>query len=490
MTIEDELKRMSDGTESKTLELKTQDSKISEAKTSELDSESEDELDDQEHEDNESKDRQSEDGLDDDNKTEENDSDDQDNKAEDNNQQEDIDEEEHEEHDDNDDNGNDYDIDNNPQYADDYYNEQDQKYINDQKNNDHVDYEHVDEKHVDEEHGENYYGYGSHNDHYEYKGNDSQLANAAPLLSENKSDFSFLLDLLDSDDEITGIRVYDNIIEDRKEDRKEDGKEDGKENHSDNTNNHIPTNNYMGVSGTYNFMNNLALLHDINARLYHDMQSSNIIPVGRHSQLASRQPPHQSPQQLPQPPHQREQKQSHQQLPQPIENKHQYQLQPPPQPHHQREQPTLEQPHQYQLPHQIVQQHQLPPAENKQSLLPPQQQPQLQPRTLQLNNRRAHINNTHRRGMYGVPCPESGVTEEAKAIVLRCAICQSNQVQTVNFPCMHACFCLDCAGPAVQQSNICPQCRTAYMHVSMLYLCYKDADDDDIKHGSKRRRLE
>ena len=476
MTIEDELKRMSDATDSKTLELKTLESKtleskISEAKTSELDSESEDELDDQEHEDNESKDRQSEDGLDDDNKTEENDSDDQDNKAEDNNRQADIDdEEEHGEHDDNNDNGNDYDIDNNPQYADDYYNEQDQKYINDQKNNDHVDYEHGDEKHVDEEHGENYHGYGSHNDHYEYKGNDSQLANAAPLLSENKSDFSFLLDLLDSDDEITGIRVYDNIIEDRKE----DGKEDGKEDDSGNTNNHIPTTNYMGVSGTYNFMNNLALLHDINERLYHDMQSSNIIPVGRHRQLASRQPLQQSPQQLPQP----------------IENKHQYQLQPPQQPPHQREQPTLEQPHQYQLSHQIVHQQQLSSAENKQPLLPPQQQPQLQPRTLQLNNRRVHINNTHRRGMYGVPCPESGVTEEAKAIVLRCAICQSNQVQTVNFPCMHACFCLDCAGPAVQQSNICPQCRTAYMHVSMLYLCYKDADDDDIKHGNKRRRLE
>jgi len=89
----------------------------------------------------------------------------------------------------------------------------------------------------------------------------------------------------------------------------------------------------------------------------------------------------------------------------------------------------------------------------------------------------------------GIPCPETGTGEEAKAVVLQCSICRNNQIQTVNFPCMHACFCLECAKPSVMQSNICPQCRTQYMHISMLYLCYRDADVDDIRHTDKRRKL-
>ena len=74
----------------------------------------------------------------------------------------------------------------------------------------------------------------------------------------------------------------------------------------------------------------------------------------------------------------------------------------------------------------------------------------------------------------GIPCPESGPVQEAKPIVPRCLVCRTNMIQTVNFPCMHACFCLECAQPAVQHSKKCPQCRTEYLHISMLYLAYDD----------------
>lgn len=74
----------------------------------------------------------------------------------------------------------------------------------------------------------------------------------------------------------------------------------------------------------------------------------------------------------------------------------------------------------------------------------------------------------------GIPCPESGPVQEAKPVVPRCLVCRTNMIQTVNFPCMHACFCLECAQPAVQHSKKCPQCRTEYLHISMLYLAYDD----------------
>jgi hypothetical protein len=84
----------------------------------------------------------------------------------------------------------------------------------------------------------------------------------------------------------------------------------------------------------------------------------------------------------------------------------------------------------------------------------------------------------------GIPCPQSGDVIEAKAIILKCSICHVNQIQTVNFPCMHACFCLSCVRPAIMHSNVCPQCREQYMHISMLYLCYNDASHSDIKEGA------
>lgn len=72
----------------------------------------------------------------------------------------------------------------------------------------------------------------------------------------------------------------------------------------------------------------------------------------------------------------------------------------------------------------------------------------------------------------GIPCPAEGASEEAVGIIARCAICQTNQIQTVNFPCMHACFCLMCIRPSISVSKICPICRTEYIMVSMLYLHY------------------
>jgi hypothetical protein len=89
----------------------------------------------------------------------------------------------------------------------------------------------------------------------------------------------------------------------------------------------------------------------------------------------------------------------------------------------------------------------------------------------------------------GIPCPQNGETIEAKEIIASCVICHVNQIQTVNFPCMHACFCLNCARPAVQHSKKCPQCRNKYMHVSMLYLSYRDVDKITSNSSNSNKRL-
>ena len=79
-----------------------------------------------------------------------------------------------------------------------------------------------------------------------------------------------------------------------------------------------------------------------------------------------------------------------------------------------------------------------------------------------------------------VPVPETSTagTLIAKPIILACVVCRENQIQTVNFPCMHACFCLACAQPSLQHSQTCPQCRTPYEHIAMLYLLYSDHNCD------------
>lgn len=78
----------------------------------------------------------------------------------------------------------------------------------------------------------------------------------------------------------------------------------------------------------------------------------------------------------------------------------------------------------------------------------------------------------------GIPVPTDVdvVPVEANNISLPCVICMTNQIQTVNFPCMHACFCVACAAPSTVHSNVCPICRVQYMHISMLYLQYKESN--------------
>ncbi len=80
----------------------------------------------------------------------------------------------------------------------------------------------------------------------------------------------------------------------------------------------------------------------------------------------------------------------------------------------------------------------------------------------------------------GIPVPETNALApvEAKAIIFRCVACQHNQIQTVNFPCMHSCFCIQCAKPSVQYSEKCPVCRTKYVHISILYPSYIDAKSE------------
>jgi hypothetical protein len=91
---------------------------------------------------------------------------------------------------------------------------------------------------------------------------------------------------------------------------------------------------------------------------------------------------------------------------------------------------------------------------------------------------------------HGIPCPIPNTipSVEAKPLVLRCVICKENQIQTVNFPCMHACFCVNCASPSLNHSNTCPQCRTIYMHISLLYICSSDPTDEDIEHIQKKHK--
>jgi hypothetical protein len=91
---------------------------------------------------------------------------------------------------------------------------------------------------------------------------------------------------------------------------------------------------------------------------------------------------------------------------------------------------------------------------------------------------------TNEYGVNGIPCPDNGETIEAAPILLQCSICYVNQIQTVNFPCMHACFCLSCVRPAIRNSDICPICRTQFMHVSMIYLNYQDCEP-----ANKKRKI-
>jgi hypothetical protein len=76
--------------------------------------------------------------------------------------------------------------------------------------------------------------------------------------------------------------------------------------------------------------------------------------------------------------------------------------------------------------------------------------------------------------VHNVPAPDPAVfpSIEAKPIIVACAVCKVNQVQTVNLPCMHACMCTECAHAGVQYYTNCPQCRTPLEKISVLYLSY------------------
>ena len=89
----------------------------------------------------------------------------------------------------------------------------------------------------------------------------------------------------------------------------------------------------------------------------------------------------------------------------------------------------------------------------------------------------------------GIPIPEGKNISniEAKPILLPCVVCKYNQIQTVNFPCMHATFCLECIRNSISFSPYCPQCRAPFLQVSMLYLCYEDYN---IQPCLKKRKLD
>ncbi len=71
---------------------------------------------------------------------------------------------------------------------------------------------------------------------------------------------------------------------------------------------------------------------------------------------------------------------------------------------------------------------------------------------------------------FGIPANNDIKDEEAKPIILACSICQTNLVQTVNFPCMHALYCGSCARPSFHVAHNCSLCRTPIAHIARLYL--------------------
>lgn len=97
-----------------------------------------------------------------------------------------------------------------------------------------------------------------------------------------------------------------------------------------------------------------------------------------------------------------------------------------------------------------------------------------------------------------IPVPDTNAITptEAKPVLLRCVVCQENQIQTVNFPCMHACFCILCAKPAITFSKACPQCRKMCASVSILYVCCSDvvrpdvvrSDEENDERPAKRQK--
>lgn len=68
------------------------------------------------------------------------------------------------------------------------------------------------------------------------------------------------------------------------------------------------------------------------------------------------------------------------------------------------------------------------------------------------------------------PIIDSLVPTEAKQTCFECVVCQTNQIQTVITPCMHACYCSACAKTALAFSKDCPKCRHKVEKISPLYI--------------------
>lgn len=68
------------------------------------------------------------------------------------------------------------------------------------------------------------------------------------------------------------------------------------------------------------------------------------------------------------------------------------------------------------------------------------------------------------------PVIDSLVPTEAKQTCFECVVCQTNQIQTVITPCMHACYCSACAKTALAFSKDCPKCRHKVEKISPLYI--------------------
>jgi hypothetical protein len=75
-----------------------------------------------------------------------------------------------------------------------------------------------------------------------------------------------------------------------------------------------------------------------------------------------------------------------------------------------------------------------------------------------------------RRSVFIEPAIDSLVPIEAKETCFECVVCQTNQIQTVITPCMHACYCSGCAKTALAFSKDCPKCRHKVEKISPLYI--------------------
>jgi hypothetical protein len=75
-----------------------------------------------------------------------------------------------------------------------------------------------------------------------------------------------------------------------------------------------------------------------------------------------------------------------------------------------------------------------------------------------------------RRSVFIEPTIDSLVPTEAKQTSFECVVCQTNQIQTVITPCMHACYCSGCAKTALRFSQDCPKCRRKVEKISPLYI--------------------